>query len=237
MGFLTSATIVATSATFVGYGALRHIQRVVKEIPIPQTSILFQHFQNIRQIAPDQHHFADAFRAALPDAKQNELNVDQFVTFFFSSVFFKIEKIILKAIKNQPEVNLGRFEVGQSIYLWRVSQRNQHEILLTWEFSSAKGSTWFCLPQNEHFIMFGSSIQTPKRFRHQNEHREKSNEKEVTIEALYELFRTPNDSKRTKIVLEKTFDIIHIITWSIVSKFHKIYSVLLVYGVLRKFVK
>ena len=243
MGFFSSATIVATSSAFVGYVGLRHIRRIVKEIPIPHTSILFQHFRNARQDSPDQQHFADAFSAALPDAKHNKLNVDQYAKFFFSSVFFKIEKTILKAIKNQPEINLERFEVGQSIYVWRVSQRNQHEILLTWEFSSAKGSTWFCLPENEHIIMFGSSIQTPKPVRHHNEYREKSNDKVITTQKLStigvicELFFSPNDRKSTRTAIEKTLDIIYIITGSILSKFHKIYSVLLVYGMLRKCVK
>merc|ERR1712000_368123 len=98
------------------------------------------------------------------NAKQNKLNVDQYAKFFFSSVFFKPEKIILYAIKRQHEPITDRFEVGRSIYLWQVTQRNQDEILLTWEFYTTKGSTWFCLPQNGNVIMFGSSIQIKKHF-------------------------------------------------------------------------
>lgn len=243
MGFLSSVTILATSTTFVGYVVLRHIRRVVKEIPIPQTSILFQHFQNARQNTPDQRHFADAFKATLPDAKQKEINVDQYAKVFFSSVIFKTEKTILKAVKNLPEYNLDKFEVGQSIYVWRVSQRNQNEILLTWDVYSMKGSTWFCLPSNEDVIMFGSSIQTTKRIRHHTEHRQKSNENDLptqkpsTMGVLSELFHSPNDRKITNIVIENMFYIMHRIPWSIAFKFHEIYSVLLVYGVRRKLLK
>ena len=66
MGLITNAAIIVSSTTLVGYCALRHVKTIVKEIPIPTSSILFHHFQTAKRDSPERWHSADAFEAKLP---------------------------------------------------------------------------------------------------------------------------------------------------------------------------
>ena len=96
MGVLTQAAILVPSTIFLGNVCLRYLRGIVKEIEISQSSILSQHFQNIRRSSPEQRHYVDAFKPQLPpqfyDSKgtqEQTFNVDTYVRTFYSSWLFK----------------------------------------------------------------------------------------------------------------------------------------------------
>ena len=218
MGVITNTTIIVSSTTLVGYCALRHVKSIVKEISIPKSSILFHHFQTAKRDIPDRWHSADAFEAKLPPnlpLKQDKSDVDTYVKLFYSSMVFKAEKTIMRTLFKQPEPDLSNFEVGHTVYLWKVVDRNDQEILMAWQVGSVKGSTWFCIQKNKDTLLFGSYIQTPKTHEPDNH---------LTKEATF--------SFRKKLV-----SVFSAITWPIVLLFHETYSLILLYGVSRKFSK
>ena len=218
MGLITNITIMVSSTTLVGYCALRHVKTIVKQIPIPKSSILFHHFQTAKRDIPDRWHSADAFEAKLPPdlpLKQDKSDVDTYVKLFYSSMVFKVEKTIMRTLFKQPEPDLSNFEVGHTVYLWKVVDRNDQEILMAWQVGSVKGSTWFCIPNNKSTILFGSYIQTPKTHQHNNH---------------------PTDEAKFSFA-QKLVSVIAAITWPIVLSFHETYSLILLYGVSQKFSK
>ena len=218
MGLITNATIIVSSTTLVGYCALRHDKTIVKEIPIPKSSILFHHFQTAKRDIPERWHSADSFEAKLPPnlpLQQDKSDVNTYVKLFYSSIVFKAEKTIVKTLFKQPEPNLSNFDVGHTVYLWKVVDRNDEEVLMAWQVGSAKGSTWFCIPKNKGTILFGSYIQTPKTHDDNNL---------LTKEATFSL--------RQKLV-----SVFSAITWPIILSFHETYSIILLYGVSRQFSK
>ena len=218
MGLITNATIIVSSTTLLGYCALRHVKTIVKEIPIPTSSILFHHFQTAKRDSPERWHSADAFEAKLPPnlpLQQDKSDVNTYVKLFYSSLVFKAEKTIMRALFKHPEPNLSSFDIGHTVYLWKVVDRNDQEVLMAWQVGSVKGSTWFCIPKNKDTILFGSYIQTPK-----------------TQEDNNLLIKEATVNLRQKLV-----SVFSAITWHIVLSFHETYSLILLYGVSRKFSK
>ena len=159
MGLITNAAIIVSSTTLVGYCALRHVKTIVKEIPIPTSSILFHHFQTAKRDSPERWHSADAFEAKLPPnlpLQQDKSDVNMYVKLFYSSMVFKAEKTIMRTLFKQPEPDLSNFDVGHTVYVWKVVDRNEQEVLMAWQVGFVKGSTWFCIPKNKGTILFGS---------------------------------------------------------------------------------
>ena len=66
MGVIAKSTLFFSSTTFIGYLGLRHLRNVIKEVPLPASSILQQHHQQAKDSRPNDGHFADAFQAQLP---------------------------------------------------------------------------------------------------------------------------------------------------------------------------
>ena len=84
--------------------------------------------------------------------------------FFDSKVFSRCERHVLKIalLQKEPDFTLEPFRVGDSIYMWRVAKRNDHEILLEWNTFGMSGSTWFFKPPNRSCdIVFGSTLARP----------------------------------------------------------------------------
>ena len=246
MVVFTKVALVISSTSVVGYVALRHLRNIVKETKIPQSSILYQYFQDSRQAYPDQRHYADAFKAELPsrlrtssddDNQKYKFDVDSYVKIFYSSAMFKAEKAIMKLLCNQPEPDLTRFDVGKSVYLWKVHSRNEHEILLTWQVRSVKGSTWFCVQENENIIMFGSSIQTPNLSYNADKpdsaFEEANSSIAITSSNVNPKATDINERKNKKTFKEKMIAVIDTLAQPIVLTFHKTYSIILVNGVLK----
>ena len=218
MGLITNAAIIVSSTTLVGYCALRHVKTIVKEIPIPTSSILFHHFQTAKLDSPERWHSVDAFEAKLPPnlpLQQDKLDVNTYVKLFYSSMVFKAETTIMRTVFKQPEPDLSNFYVGHTVYVWKVVDRNEQEVLMAWQVGSVKGSTWFCIPKNKGTILFGSYIQTPKTNKDNNH---------LTEAATF--------SFRKQLV-----SVFSAITWPIVLSFHETYSLILLYGVSRRFSK
>ena len=218
MGLITNAAIIVSSTTLVGYCALRHVKTIVKEIPIPTSSILFHHFQTTKLDSPERWHSADAFEAKLPPhlpLQQDNSDVNTYVKLFYSSMVFKAEKTIMRTVFKQPEPDLSNFYVGHTVYVWKVVDRNDQEVLMAWQVGSVKGSTWFCIPKNKGTILFGSYIQTPKTHKDDNH---------LTKEANFSF-------------TQKLVSVFSAVIWPIVLSFHETYSVILLYGVSRKFSK
>ena len=218
MGLITNATIIVSSTTLLGYCALRHVKTIVKEIPIPTSSILFHHFQTAKRDSPERWHSADAFEAKLAPnlpLQQDKSDVNTYVKLFYSSMVFKAETTIMRTVFKQPEPDLSNFDVGHTVYLWKVVDRNDQEVLMAWQVGSVKGSTWFCILKNKGTILFGSYIQTPK-INKDNNH--------LTEAATF--------SFRKELV-----SVFSAITWPIVLSFHETYSLILLYGVSRRFSK
>ena len=252
MGLITKATILFSSTTFIGYLGLRHLRKAIKEVPLPPASILQHYFQQAKNSNPNDEHFADAFQAQLPSnvaehmhhKGDKTLNVDSCVRSFYSSWIFKIEKTIMKIILKQPEPDLSSFEIGKSIYLWKVESRNDEEILLVWETGSFRGSTWFYFSQQHKVIMFGSSIQTPRNLNGRNHISIIPFEYNTNDTSAYnqgesknkELSSNSNEIKVDSLV-EKTKRSVENILWSVVLTFHRTYSLMILNGVLRKLIK
>ena len=218
MGLITNTTIIVSSTTLLGYCALRHIKTIVKEIPIPTSSILFHHFQTAKRDSPDRWHSADAFEAKLhPNLplQQDKSDVDTYVKLFYSSMVFKAEKTIMRTLFEHPEPDLSNFDVGHTVYVWKVVDRNEQEVLMDWQVGSVEGSTWFCIPKNKGTILFGSYFQTPKTNKDNNH----------LTEAATFSFR------------KQLLSVFSAITWPIVLSFHETYSLILLYGVSRRFSK
>ena len=241
MGLITNATIIFSSTTFLGYLGLRHLRNVIKEVPLPTSSILQQYFQQAKQSNPDASHFADAFQAELPSNaveyfrknKNKSLGVDTCVRNFYSSWIFKAEKTIMKIILKQPEPDLSSFEVGKSIYVWKVEERNEEEVLLVWEQGPVKGSTWFCLSLNENVVKFGSSIQTPKSISNVASKKDS----DTTKESENNLYSSSMNGSNNPSLNEKIIKSVKNIGWSIVLSFHRTYSMVILNGVLIKITK
>ena len=252
MGLVTKATILFSSTTFIGYLGLRHLRKSIKEVPLPPASILQHYFHQAKNSNPNDGHFADAFQAQIPsNVAENvhhkgdkRLNVDSCVRSFYSSWIFKIEKTIMKFILRQPEPDLSSFEIGKSIYLWKVESRNDEEILLLWETGSFKGSTWFYFSQERSVIMFGSSIQTPKNSNKRNQISSIPSEYNIHNTSTYnngesknnEFSSNPGEIKVENLV-EKTKNSVENIIWSVVLSFHRTYSLIILNGVVRKIIK
>jgi len=252
MGLITKASILFSSTTFIGYLGLRHLKKAIKEVPLPPGSIIHNYFQQVKQLNPNDGHFSDAFQAQLPSnvaeqihhKRDKTLNVDSCVKSFYSSWIFKIEKTIMKVILRQPEPDLSSFEIGKSIYLWKVESRNDEEILLVWETGSFKGSTWFYFSQKRNVIMFGSSIQIPKNLDKRNEISITPSEYIINDTSTYnngafknkELSSNPDEIKVENLV-EKTKNSVKHIMWSVVLSFHRTYSLIILNDVARKVMK
>ena len=248
MGLITNATIIFSSTTFLGYLGLRHLRNVIKEVPLPTSSILQQYFQQAKQSNPDASHFADAFQAELPSNaveyfrknKDKSLGVDTCVRNFYSSWIFKAEKTIMKIILKQPEPDLSSFEVGKSIYVWKVEERNEEEVLLIWEQGPVKGSTWFCLSLNENVVKFGSSIQTPNPISNQQSFSKAISRKDsgdTLKESDNNLHSSSINGASNPRINEKFIKRVKDIGWSIILSFHRTYSMIILNGVLIKITK
>ena len=244
MGLITNATLIVSSTTFVGYYALRHLKTIVKEIQIPKSSILFRHFQRTKQDCPERWHSADAFEAKLPanlQLQKDKSDVDTYVKLFYSSMAFKIEKTIMRVLFKLPEPDLSKFDVGNSVYLWKVVDRNDQEVLLAWQVGSVQGTTWFCIPGNENSIMFGSSFETLKTHDNAEPIVETKNgdgiikRTSTKINLLKHQLRPLDDTQKPRRPLEKLVSVFSVLTWPIVVSFHKTYSLILLYSVSRKF--
>ena len=252
MGLVTKATILFSSTTFIGYLGLRHLRKAIKEVPLPPASILQHYFHQAKNSNPNDGHFADAFQAQIPsNVAENmhhkgdkRLNVDSCVRRFYSSWIFKIEKTIMKFILRQPEPDLSSFEIGKSIYLWKVESRNDEEILLVWETGSFKGSTWFCFSLKHNVIMFGSSIQIPKNLNKRNQRSIIPSEHNTNNTSIYNHGKSTNkelssnsDDIKVENLVEKTKKSVENILWSVVLTFHRTYSLMILNGVFRKLIK
>ena len=121
----------------------------------------------------------------------------------------------MRTVFKQPEPDLSNFDLGHTVYVWKVVDRNDQEVLMAWQVRSVKGSTWFCIPKNKGTILFGSYIQTPKTHKDNN----------------------PLTEAATFSLRQKLVSVLSAITWPIVLSFHQTYSLILLYGVSRKFSK
>jgi len=233
MGVIAKSALFFSSTTFIGYLGLRHLRNVIKEVPLPASSTLQQHYQQAKDSSPNDGHFADAFQAQLPSNvvehihhnKNKEVNVDACVRAFYSSWIFKVEKTIMKVVFRKPEPDLSSFDVGKSIYVWKVESRNNEEILLVWETGPVKGSTWFCLSQQENVIRFGSTVQTQKAAENRI-HESEDKSSSVSIDGK------PYNSLEGKF-LKSAKDM----GWSLIWTFHRAYSMIILNSILRKITK
>ena len=65
--------------------------------------------------------------------------------FFSCPVFFNLERHALKlalGAKEPKDLESAAFSKGDSVYLWRVKERTDDEILLEWSVKGYSGTTW-----------------------------------------------------------------------------------------------
>ena len=248
MGLLRNALFGVPATVFITYCycGMRHINGVVKQINVPQSTLLSRHFRNSRTSRPDQRHFADAYKIDLPKRFEllkntpDEFDVNQYATIFFSSPIFRIQKVVLKIIRGVPEPDLSQFIIGQKIYVWKVVDRNKREILLSWQDGKVAGYTWFFVRPDENVIIFGSSIETPRLLGADNQPHKTSSDDGAfavisdTMSSAFAPFTKPNVDGETKSFGENIRIAVDILSWPILVTFHRYYSKILLYCVLRK---
>ena len=75
-----------------------------------------------------------------------KLDVDLVAKSFFTSrVFTYGERFLLKYVGLYPEPEfplVKRFEVGETVYCWKVVDRTEDEILFQWKAAGFRGYTW-----------------------------------------------------------------------------------------------
>ena len=83
-----------------------------------------------------------------------KLDVDLVAKSFFTSrVFTYGERFLLKYVGLYPEPEfplVKRFEVGETVYCWKVVDRTEDEILFQWKAAGFRGYTWCSI----HVISF-----------------------------------------------------------------------------------
>ena len=90
-----------------------------------------------------------------------KLDVDLVAKSFFTSrVFTYGERFLLKYVGLYPEPEfplVKRFEVGETVYCWKVVDRTEDEILFQWKAAGFRGYTWCSI----HVISFQTRGQWP----------------------------------------------------------------------------
>ena len=147
--------------------------------------------------------------------------------------------MILKVAFGLPEADLSQLNVGENIFVWKVVDRNDKEILLSWQQGTVSGHTWFFVPSDENVIIFGTSIATPRLLGSGNEPHRTNTDRcglPVTGDKLLSVFTTlrkPNTSGETKSCVESVMIAAGILSWQILVTFHSYYSKMLVYAAIR----
>ena len=65
---------------------------------------------------------------------------------------------LLKLLFSFSEPNINKFNRGDKVLLWTVTDKNHNEILLEWQSSGWRGCTYFQVTPDKRHLMFGSSI-------------------------------------------------------------------------------
>lgn len=111
--------------------------------------------------------FKDAYFVEMPRMYTGlKLDVDLVAKSFFTSrVFTYGERFLLKYVGLYPEPEfplVKRFEVGETVYCWKVVDRTEDEILFQWKAAGFRGYTWFHRPPGTLQLVFGNSIPSPQ---------------------------------------------------------------------------
>lgn len=98
-----------------------------------------------------QYWRCDCFSMRLPIAHKSykpDVTVDTLAKAFFTSNLFKIERRILSLLRDyqvKDDEILGRaaFSIDDKLLAWRVTDRAENELLMTWHDTIGFGATWF----------------------------------------------------------------------------------------------
>ena len=146
MGFFKLC--VLTAGGVFAYRSVQRVNGLAKSITVPKGSTLYK-------LASKQPSYVDAYKVELPSRFKlikgsggNHLNVTDLArSFYGSKVFSNFEHYLLVylARAQNPDLDGCQFKRGETVYVWKVVEKTEQEILLTWTLrdgGKVLGSTW-----------------------------------------------------------------------------------------------
>eukprot|EP00730_Choanoeca_flexa_P009154 TRINITY_DN12599_c1_g1_i1.p1 TRINITY_DN12599_c1_g1~~TRINITY_DN12599_c1_g1_i1.p1 ORF type:complete len:156 (+),score=22.25 TRINITY_DN12599_c1_g1_i1:207-674(+) len=113
-----------------------------------------------------QGYNCDTFVVSMPASSPTTL--DRYVKLFFKTPVFRIERFVLKHAAGvtitDKDVEQCTLEVGSSVGIWQIIEREPCEALAVWTHGQAVGCTWWRLEHQRDgspVLMFGSGIKAP----------------------------------------------------------------------------